>query len=348
MVERVFQQPANNRARRVIVQFALNLPTFAGGDFTIEDAARIKDVARRADELGFDALWVADHIMVAPGLYGTTYLTALLCLAHCASVTTKIRLGAGILVLPYYHPVSLAHEIQSLQYLSAGRFVLGIGSGWAEHEFEALGMHLNERGRRTDEVLSALRPLLTERNVSFEGRYYSFQDATVEPILSEFPELWVAGGSRTQTELSPDRASIAPAVLRRIADADGWLARSAGNQEMVKSDLKTIRAYLQSHGRDPDSLRYGHVNFAYVVDTDDHEEALRIQRPRFERVMGTHRSFEHLQQSYMMGTTQEIVDRIADLERSGIEYLVLAMLDHDLDQLERLSSEIVSRFQKAS
>ena len=271
-------------------------------------------------------------------------MSPLLCLADAASVTTQIRLATGLLILPYYHPVTLAREIQTLWHLSGGRFVLGVAAGWDEHEFETLGMKLAERGRRTDEMLAALRVLLTERDVDFAGDFYRFERVTVEPLLPRFPELWVGGGSKLATPLSPDKPAIVPAVLARIAAADGWLARAAGSQQMVKDDVRAVREHLEATGRDPATLRYGHLNFAHLVDTTDPEEALRLQRPVFERVMGTHRTFEHLRQSYLLGTTPQIVDRIRDLEEAGIQDLVLATCDDDLEQLERFASEIVGQF----
>lgn len=329
------------------MQLGVRLPTFAWPDLTFDQAARVKDFARKAEELGFDALWTVEHFLVAPGLYGTVWMSPLLCLAHAAAVTERIRLATGILVLPYYHPVTLAREIQTLHSLSAGRLVLGVGPGWDEHEFATLGMRLGERGGRTDEMLAALRRLLTERDVTFEGRYYRFEHVSIEPLLPRFPELWVAGGAKVKTALSPDRTTIAPAVLRRIAAADGWMGRGAGTQEMLKADLRTIRGYLPAHGRDPNALRYGHGNWLHLVDTDDREEALRLQRPRFERAMGAHRTFEQLQQSYFMGTTREVVERIRDLERAGFDYLVLGTLDYDLEQLERIATEIVPHLRRA-
>jgi probable F420-dependent oxidoreductase len=326
------------------VKFGVYLPTFAGPDLGFEQAARVKEFARRAEELGFDALWVAEHFLEAPGLYGTVWMSPLLCLAHAASVTTRIKLATGLLILPYYHPVTLAREIQTLWHLSGGRLVLGVGPGWDQHEFESLGMKLAERGRRTDEMIAALRRLLTERDVSFAGQYYRFDHVTIEPRLPRLPELWVGGGSKIQTSLSPDKPYLTTAVLARIAGADGWLARAAGSQQMVKDDVRAIRAHLTSQGRDPDSLRYGHLNFTHLVDTTDREEALRRQRPIFERVMGTHRSFENLQQSYFLGTTGDIVDRIRDLEAAGVQDMVLATCTYDLEQLERFASEIVPRF----
>ena len=134
------------------MKFGVYLPTFAGPHLGFDQAARVKEFARKAEDLGFDALWVAEHFLEAPGLYGTVWMSPLLCLAHAASVTTRIRLATGLLILPYYHPVTLAREIQTLWHLSGGRFVLGVGPGWDQHEFETLGMTLAERGRRTDEM----------------------------------------------------------------------------------------------------------------------------------------------------------------------------------------------------
>src|SRR2546426_2627840 len=90
------------------MRFGVYLPTFAWRDLDFDQAARVKEFARKAEGLGFDALWVAEHFLEAPGLYGTVWMSPLLCLAHAASVTTRIRLATGLLILPYYHPVTLA------------------------------------------------------------------------------------------------------------------------------------------------------------------------------------------------------------------------------------------------
>lgn len=326
------------------MRFALYLPTYAWPDLDFEKAGRMRDFARKAEALDFDALWVCEHFLVAPGLYGAVWMSPLLCLSHVAAVTTRIRLATGVLVLPYHHPVTLAREIQSLHHLSGGRVVLGVASGWDAREYESLAIPLAERGPRTDEILAATRRLLTERDVSFEGQYYRFRGLTMEPLLPRMPEVWVGGGGKVRTALSPDKTYLDPAVLRRIAGADGWLARAAGTQAMVKADVEAVRTHLAAQGRDPATLRYGHINFVHLVDARDRAAALAAQRPRFERVMGTHRSFDQLQESYFMGSTAEIVDRIGDLERAGIEYLVLAPLDYDLEQLDRIAEEIVPRF----
>jgi alkanesulfonate monooxygenase SsuD/methylene tetrahydromethanopterin reductase-like flavin-dependent oxidoreductase (luciferase family) len=121
------------------MRFALYLPTYAWPDLGFEQAGRMRDFARKAEARGFDALWVCEHFLVAPGLYGAVWMSPLLCLSHAAAVTHRIRLATGVLVLPYHHPVTLAREIQSLHHLSGGRVVLGLASGWDGREYESLG-----------------------------------------------------------------------------------------------------------------------------------------------------------------------------------------------------------------
>ena len=187
--------------------------------------------------------------MEAPGLYSTVWMSPLLCLAHAASVTSRIRLATGLLIPPYYHPVTLAREIQTLWQLSGGRFVLGVGPGWDQHEFETLGMTaLGARpADRRDGRGAAPPPDRARRELRRPLLPVRARDDRA--LLPRFPELWVGGGSKIQTSLSPDKPYIAPAVLARIAGADGWLARAAGNQQMVKDDVRAIRDHLARNGR---------------------------------------------------------------------------------------------------
>ena len=137
------------------------------------------------------------------GTYGGSWLDPLICLSHAAACTEKIKLGTHILVVPLRHPVLLAKEIATLDYISAGRFFLGVGPGWSEPEFDAMGIPLKERGQRTDEILDALKLLLTQKNVTFNGRFYQFKNVTIDPMPPRYPEVWVAGGSRIPDALSP-------------------------------------------------------------------------------------------------------------------------------------------------
>src|SRR5260370_35543743 len=107
------------------------------------------------------------------------------------------------------------------------------------------------------------------------------------PPLPKKPRLWLAGGSKIVTELSPDPETMAPSVLERICRrGDGWLARAAGSTDSVISDWAQIQARLAELGRAPDSVIFGHLNFMHIMPTDDDAAALRVQRPLIERIMG--------------------------------------------------------------
>lgn len=326
------------------MKFGLRLPTWAFAKAPHDEYRLIVELARRAERLGFDALWVVEHLLTAPGLYGASWLEPMMALAHAAAVTERIKLATGILVAPLRHPLVVAKEVATLEALSGGRTMLGLGLGWDEREFASLGIPLSERGGRLDELLTVLPRLLTERDVKHDGRYYRFEGVSIDPQLARVPPIWIAGGGKVATSLSRDPMSIAEPVLRRIARHGRWMSRGAGNQAMVKADWQAIKAYMERQGRSADAVVFGHGNWVHLVDARDRQDALRKQRPLFERAMGAHRPFEHLQQCYFMGTTGEIVQRIDDLRQAGLQYLVVGLLDYDLEQLDRWATDIIPRF----
>jgi probable F420-dependent oxidoreductase len=328
------------------MRFGLALPSYSS--FPALDygtVAKLRDFAREAEARGFESLWAVEHLLTARGLYGTAWLSPFETLAFAAGCTGCIGLATGILIAALRNPVFVAKEIASLQYLCGGRFQLGVGVGWDAHEYEVAGVPPRERGRRTDEILDILEKLWTGEPVTHHGRYYHFDDVVIDPSLPQKPFLWVAGGSKIKTELSPDPETMAPTVLERICRrGDGWLARAAGSTDSVIADWAQIQRRLAELDRAPGSVIFGHLNFAHVVPTDDDAVALAAQRPLIERVMGSHRSFEHLQTSYFLGSPRRMRGRIAELRDAGLEYLVLAPLDYDLDQLDLWEAEILPHF----
>jgi probable F420-dependent oxidoreductase len=305
----------------------------------------LRDFAVQAESMGFESLWVAEHLLTARGLYGTGWLSPLETLCYVAGCTQRIKLATGILILAIRNPVFMAKEIASLQYLSGGRFELGVGAGWDAHEFAVAGVPLKQRGGRTDEILDIFGKLWTGEPVTHHGKYYDFDDVTIEPRLPERPFLWVAGGAKAKTSLSPDPETIAPSVLERICRrADGWIARAAGSNRSVIEDWQIITRRLDEIGRARASLIFGHLNFLHVVPSDDDAAAHREQRPLIERVMGTHRSFEHLRSCYFLGSPRSVRARITELADAGMEYLVLSPLDYDLGQLALWEDEILRHF----
>src|ERR1700693_4724949 len=157
------------------MRFGLALPSFSFADLDKTKAARLPDCARRAEALGYESLWVVEHLLTAPGLYGTAWLSPLETLSFAAGCTSTIKLATGILIIALRNPVFLAKEIASLVFLSGGRFELGVGAGWDAHEFEVPGGPLGERGSRTDEILDVFSRLWTGQEVTHLGRHYTFE-----------------------------------------------------------------------------------------------------------------------------------------------------------------------------
>jgi probable F420-dependent oxidoreductase len=157
---------------------------------------RIRRTAEAAEELGFDSVWTTEHIVVGPeGVdpYGRVY-DPLVTLGWIAGWTERIGLGTSIVLVPLHNPFHLAKEVATLQELSHGRFTLGVGMGWHRDEFEFMGVPFEGRGRRADEAIRLMRALWSGEH-SFEGRWWSFRNATSQPLPSPPPELWVGGSS---------------------------------------------------------------------------------------------------------------------------------------------------------
>jgi alkanesulfonate monooxygenase SsuD/methylene tetrahydromethanopterin reductase-like flavin-dependent oxidoreductase (luciferase family) len=322
------------------MDFGLWLPSYVYPDSPSLHMERLRELILQAEAAGLD-IWVIDHLLHAEGLYGMTWLEPMTVLTYAAGITRNAKLGTGILVLPLRHPVLLAKEIATLDRMSGGRYIFGIGPGWYPQEFEATGGSITERGGRTDEVLAAVRRLLTEDRVTFAGRYYSFKDVGIEPRPQKMPPVWVSGGSRLPDPDYHDIPVLARTVLDRIVGADAWLSRCSGTQEWVKRDWNQIKAEVVKRRGTAEGFLFAHCNFIHLVDTDDDEKALHEQRPRFEEVMGSHRSFEQLQQCYFLGTPAQQLERLRDLQSAGCEYMIFGPTSDEPEQLELLLDRLI-------
>jgi probable F420-dependent oxidoreductase len=170
-------------------------------------------VARTAEQCGFESLWAPDHSAIPdghqtkcpytpdgqiPGGPNTPLVEPISALSFVAGLTSKIKLGTGVMILPQRHPLYVAKEVATLDLVSGGRAMLGIGSGWCAEEFAALGLDFHQRGKRTDEALQALRVLWTNDPSTFEGTHFSFQRirSFPKPVQKAGVPILVGGHSR--------------------------------------------------------------------------------------------------------------------------------------------------------
>ncbi len=199
-------------------------------DGSIDDVAAI---ARRADSLGYDHLTCSEHVIVpvdvAP-VRGSRYYDPLATFGYLAAETSTIRLATNVLVLGYHHPLEIAKRYGTLDRISRGRVILGLGVGSLQEEFELLAAPFDDRGARADDAIAALRASLSEPRPEYEGRYFRYSDVVLDPcaVQSSVP-LWIGGRTRRS--------------LRRAVElADGWVPfaiRGAELQEMLESARAT-------------------------------------------------------------------------------------------------------------
>lgn len=161
----------------------------------------IRRTASRAEQLGYDSVWVSDHVVVPRariGYLGESVFDPLMTLAVVAGATSRVRLGTTVLIVPYRNAVVTAKMVSTLDALSGGRVILGVGVGWMPDESAILGVPFAERGAMTDEYLAAMRELWTSPEPSFSGRSTRFAELTFEPkpVQKPHPPLWVGGDSR--------------------------------------------------------------------------------------------------------------------------------------------------------
>ena len=230
------------------MHFGLRLPSFALGEQTAS-LAEMGAYLRRAEDLGFESAMLIDHLLVAPPAYRTTWLEPITLLAALAGVTRTIRLGTLVLVLPFRDPVQFAKQWATLDVLSGGRSILGVGVGWMEREFEALRIPHRERGARMNEMLEPITALWTQDDVTYEGRFYRFHHLQIEPKPAQrpHPPIWIGGGTQPSEKIYGQGADTVQPVLRRIAKyAKTWVPHSLGDG---RDGRRRLGGHRRLHGR---------------------------------------------------------------------------------------------------
>src|SRR5262249_21277279 len=232
------------------MKFGLRLPSFALGPRTAP-LAEMGAYLRRAEDLGFDPAVSRAPPRLPPPAYACTWLEPVALLSALAGVTRTIKLGTMVLVLPFRNPAYFAKEWATLDVLSGGRTILGVGVGWHEQEFTLMGVPYRERGRRMDEMLEAVTALWAGDHVTFEGKYYRFEDVTIDPkpLQLPHPPMWIGGGTQPSEKIYAQTVTNIDPVLRRIAKyAKTWVPHSSSTAEMVRGDWEKIQRFMGEFG----------------------------------------------------------------------------------------------------
>ncbi len=284
----------------------------------------------RIEALGYDSIWVGDHVQ-----FHNPTLESLTTLAYVAAVTRRVRLGTAVYLLALRHPTIAAKTAATLDVLSGGRFVFGVGVGGEfPKEFEAAGVPHRERGRRVDEGIEVCRLLWTKSPASFEGRFVRFTDVTLEPrpVQPGGPPIWIGGRS--------DHA------LRRAARVgDGWISYVV-TPERYRQSLERIQAFAAEAGRRIEPGRgFEPAHLAFTAIDDERERARAMAVRYLSRQYN--QPFDDLVTKYcVLGSPAQCAETLARFVEAGVRTFVIgftAGAERGEEQVERFAAEVLPR-----
>jgi probable F420-dependent oxidoreductase len=291
----------------------------------------LRALAVEIEALGYDGIWCGDHVV-----FHNPYLESLTTLSHVAALTRRVRLGTSVYLLALRHPTVTAKAVATLDVLSGGRVVFGVGVGGEfPKEFEACGVPHGERGRRVDEGIQVCRQLWGPSPAGFDGRFVRFRDVALEPkpIQPGGPPIWVGGRS--------DHA------LRRAARlGDGWISYVV-TPDRYRTSLEKIQAFAAEAGRPlvpGEGFETAHLAFT-VVDDDwsrAHAVATRDLSRRYNQ------PFDEAARRYgLLGPPARLVETLEGFVAAGTRTFVLGFVagaDRVREQVQRFAAEVLPHF----
>jgi probable F420-dependent oxidoreductase len=282
------------------------------------------ELVELVDRSGYDSLWVGDHISFA-----VPVLDPLLQLAQAAVVSRRLMLGTSVYLLPLRHPAPVAKQVATLDHLTEGRLVFGVGVGGEfRREYEVCGVPIGERGARLTEGIGLLRRFWSGEKVSYSGRFYgSFSDVPMQPPARQCggPPIWCGGRS--------------DGALRRTGRlADGWLSYVV-TPDMYRSALAKIDAAASEVGHRPTLFGTGHLLFTRIDDS--YETALDAATETLSVRYAM--DFRKAAQRYCaLGRPDQVAERIREFHAAGMRHVILDLLgpyEQRQDQIARFATE---------
>ena len=314
-------------------------PTITFGvNLSVDGYWDVPEFARRAEDVGYGRVTMGEHVM--DGNPPRPTLLNLPAMAAAAGATKQIRVMTGIVIAPLYDPVILAKLVASVDQVSGGRLDFGIGiSGQrgTKIEFDAVGVNVHTRGKRTDEMLQVMQRLWTEEHVSHHGDFFDFDDVSVLPFPAQkpYPPIWVSGRS--------------DAAMRRAALlGDGWYPYLF-TVRRIKASNEMVRQIAAEAGRDLTGFRWG-LNQPTAISTDASQAMALAVSNVGERYVTAERSAESIAQALCIaGTPEDCIKAVADRVEAGVEHINLGFLASEPDdffrQMEMFAAQVMPHFQ---
>lgn len=314
-----------------MAHFGLQIPSFTFPDVPPERLFdTVAAVATTAEEAGFDSVWLMDHFRQIPGVGGEEepILEGYTALAGIAARTSRVELGTMVTGVTYRNPAYLAQVVTTLDVISSGRAILGIGAAWFEDEHRSYGFRfppVGERMDRLEEAIRICRLMFTEERPSFAGTYYAIDDAlnVPRPIRPGGPPILVGGGGERRT-------------LRIVAElAD--MSNLFGTPDTIRHKLDVLTGHCEDVGRDPGDIVKTRLGGLVVADT--HEEAER----RFDEwVAGLAMSPEQMRRTTIVGTPEDAAEEVSAYLELGLDGMMFNMPRVEDPDTVSVAGEILS------
>ena len=295
----------------------------------LPDARELVDYGVRMEELGFDSLWVWDHILLGVDPH-FPIIDALSLLTAVGARTKKITLGTGILVLPLRNPVLLAKQLSSMDLLTDGRLLLGMASGWYKREFDSVGVPFEKRGKIMDESLTVMNRLWTEPMVAWDSPPYNMKAGVMYPKPKRRVPILIGG--------YVDR------VLKRAAvAADGWLTYFYTPESFTKS-WKKVCDFAAEAGKDPATLM--NANQLPIMVGKSRAEVEGPMNEWLSKEWDYASWSESTKASAIMGTVDECVAQLKAHLSVGVQKIIFVPYQYRSDQVEVIAKEIIPRLKR--
>ncbi len=282
------------------------------------DMATVRRVAERAEALGFSDLWVTentlDHVFsFDPGLI----------LTYAAAVTTRIRLGVAVVVLPVHNPSHVAHQFATLDYVSNGRAILGLGLG-REHHYAEFQIPKAHRLRRFREGVEIIKALWTQPQVDYPGSIHSLEGAgmVIKPLQKPHPPLWLGGNH-------PD------AVRRAATLGDGWMAAGGSTTAEFGKSVQILRTELEKRGRNPATYPISKRVFLSVAERPD---VAKAELDRWFSIV--YRRPGGADAGDIYGTPAQVREQLEALVEAGANHLLVNPVGRYVEQVEALAEVV--------
>ena len=300
------------------VNFAIAIPQLFGEPQV--DTALLQAFLTRAEGLGYHSVWVQEQILGRGAMLEPVTL-----LSYAAALTRTVRLGAAVLLTLLRNPVQLAKSLATLDQLSGGRLIVGVGIGSSTGIYPAFGLSPEHRVRRFTEGIRLMKLLWTEERVTFGGEFWKLNKVAMEPKPIQKPHLPLWFGAQH------------PAALRRsVALGDGWIGAGSTSTAEFNECARQLRIFLTEAKRDPSTLPIG--KRVYLALDSNKARALKRLQEWFGERYG---SVELAERVCLFGDTQEIINGLREIRDAGATLILLNPVFDELDHLDRLAHEVV-------